>query len=346
MNSSTPAMSQSGATSGATEKVVAGPSIPGYETPVDRYDFPIPYGWFYVADADSIGPGEIKNLRIFADDWILWRDEGGEFHMQEAYCPHLGAHLGFGGKVIGSTIECPFHRWTFNGDGSVATIPYATRINEKACLKTLPVRLHYGNVMAWYHPEQKEPFYELPKIPEIESGEYLGPLNETHMIGCCLQDMAENTVDGAHFQSIHEHPGAAEYDDVTFEGPLMSMSSKQLFPSSRGPVEGTLCTETTGFGHSVVRYKTLIEICMLASTAPVERDKSFQIFQVYYKNPARDPKIDRIGQAFYQEVNRQVRQDIPIWEHKIYRPKPQLCNGDGPIAQFRKWAAQFYVENK
>jgi hypothetical protein len=85
---------------------------------------------------------------------------------------------------------------------------------------------------------------------------------------------------------------------------------------------------------------------MLASTAPIERDKSFQIFQVYYKNPTNDPKIDRIGQAFYQEVNRQVRQDIPIWEHKIYRAKPQLCNGDGPINQFRKWAAQFYVSDK
>ncbi|HSB94806.1 MAG TPA: Rieske 2Fe-2S domain-containing protein [Spongiibacteraceae bacterium] len=310
---------------------------------MSRYDFPIPYGWFYVGDAAALASGEIQTVRYFGQDWVLWRDTDGNAHLQEAYCPHLGAHIGVGGTVIGNTIECPFHKWTFNGDGSVAAIPYATRINEKACLKTLPLREHYGNLMAWYHPDNIAPIYELPKVPEIDSGDFRGPLSETHMIACCLQEMAENTVDGAHFQSIHQHPGAAEYEDVTFKDHLMSMSSKQLFPSSRGPVEGTLCTETSGFGHSVVRYKTLIEICMLASTAPVEKDKSFQIFQVYYKNPNNDPKIDRIGQAFYQEVNRQVRQDIPIWENKIYRAKPQLCNGDGPIAQFRKWASQFYV---
>ena len=35
-------------------------------------------------------------------------------------------------------------------------------------------------------------------------------------------------------------------------------------------------------------------------------------------------------------------QDIPIWEHKMYRPVPLLCDGDGPIGRFRVWARQFY----
>jgi hypothetical protein len=44
-----------------------------------------------------------------------------------------------------------------------------------------------------------------------------------------------------------------------------------------------------------------------------------------------------------KEVNRQFTDDIPIWENKIYVDKPNLCDGDGPIARFRKWAQQFYV---
>ena len=31
-----------------------------------------------------------------------------------------------------------------------------------------------------------------------------------------------------------------------------------------------------------------------------------------------------------------------IWEHKVYRDRPTLVAGDGPIGVFRKWAAQFY----
>ena len=310
---------------------------------MSRYNFPIPYGWFYIADTDAVARGEIKTLRLFGEDVILWRDENGGLHLQEAYCPHLGAHIGVGGKVIGTTVECPFHKWTFNGDGSVATIPYATRINEKACLKTFPVKEHYGNVMAWYHPDGVEPFYELPRVPELESGEYKGPLSNTHIVKTCLQEMAENTVDGAHFQTIHQHPGAAEYEKITFEKHLMSMYSKQLFPSSQGPVEGRLSSESTGFGFGVVRYQTLINICMITTNAPIEADKSIQVLKVYYQNPGNDAKIDRIGQAFYKEVNRQFGEDMPMWENKIYREKPQLCNGDGPISQFRKWAEQFYV---
>ena len=81
----------------------------------------------------------------------------------------------------------------------------------------------------------------------------------------------------------------------------------------------------------------------VTTTAPVDAETSQQHNHVWYCNPARDPKIDRIGQAFVKEVNRQFTDDIPIWENKIYVDKPNLCDGDGPIARFRKWAQQFYV---
>src|SRR3954465_6633550 len=43
-----------------------------------------------------------------------------------------------------------------------------------------------------------------------------------------------------------------------------------------------------------------------------------------------------------REVARQYEQDKPIWEHKIHLPRPVLCDGDGPIWQFRKWSQRFY----
>lgn len=38
----------------------------------------------------------------------------------------------------------------------------------------------------------------------------------------------------------------------------------------------------------------------------------------------------------------QFGQDIPIWERKLYLTRPLLCDGDGAIAGFRRWATQFY----
>ena len=47
----------------------------------------------------------------------------------DAYCPHLGANLGVGGRVHGNCIECPFHGWQFDGEtGQCTSIPYADKV--------------------------------------------------------------------------------------------------------------------------------------------------------------------------------------------------------------------------
>ncbi len=38
----------------------------------------------------------------------------------------------------------------------------------------------------------------------------------------------------------------------------------------------------------------------------------------------------------------QLEADIPIWENKIFRAKPQLCDGDNQIMMFRRYVTQFY----
>jgi len=310
-----------------------------------RFEFPVPFGWFFVGEASGLQPGELREIRRFERDLVLWRAEDGNAYLNDAYCPHLGAHIGRGGKVVGNTIQCPFHKWQFKGDGKVDSIPYSPTINERACLTPYPLVEHYGMLMAWYHPAGSAPSFSLPSIPELDGDNgFIGPIAENHRINTCLQEMAENTIDGAHFQTIHGHPGAAHYENVQFDGLRMVMESKQSFPSSKGPVDGTLTAEISGFGFAVVRYKTLVEIVMITLSVPIERDVSEVLQKVYYKNPDRDARTDRIGQAFVAEVNRQFKQDIPIWENKIYVERPYFCGGDGPFLRFRNWAKQFYVE--
>ncbi len=309
---------------------------------MSRFPFPLPHGWFHVGYSDQLVAGQIDSVRYFDRDLIRWRDEAGEVHLQDAYCAHLGAHIGVGGEVVGKLVQCPFHHWRYDGDGNVAEIDYANKLNEKACLRTYPTREHYGIIMAWYHPDEVSPLFDLPVVPEAESDEWVGPFNNQHQVRTALQEMAENTADGAHFVTIHQHPGDAEYGDFRFEGPSMIMRSTQHFPSSQGTVEGTLGTDTAGFGYSVTRYQTLVDVCMVGTTVAIDEDNVEQHFHIYYRNADGDDKTDRIGQAFVKEVNRQFGDDIPIWENKVYRAEPRLCDGDGPIARFRKWADQFY----
>ena len=63
--------------------------------------------------------------------------------------------------------------------------------------------------------------------------------------------------------------------------------------------------------------------------------------------PFHDPQTDemtRMGLGFARDFCKQIEQDIPIWENKIYRDRPQLARGEGAITEFRAWARQSYKE--
>lgn len=58
----------------------------------------------------------------------VFRGEDGQAHVLDAYCPHLGANLAVGGRVLGGCLECPFHSWIFQGsDGKCVKIPYTEK---------------------------------------------------------------------------------------------------------------------------------------------------------------------------------------------------------------------------
>ena len=97
-----------------------------------RFPFPIPFGWYQVAFPDDLAPGEVTAVEYWSRELVLWRDTAGAFHLQDAFCPHLGAHLAYGGSVEGDLLTCPFHGWKFDGAGACTNIPYSQRTNRKA----------------------------------------------------------------------------------------------------------------------------------------------------------------------------------------------------------------------
>src|SRR5687768_7816549 len=86
---------------------------------------PMPFGWFAVGLSSELAAGEVKTLRYFGTEFVMWRGlEDNAVHAVDPFCPHLGAHLGVGGEVKGNDLRCPFHHWSFDGEGRVTDIPY------------------------------------------------------------------------------------------------------------------------------------------------------------------------------------------------------------------------------
>ena len=311
-----------------------------------KRDFPFspyPVGWFQVAYCDEIEVGDAKPLKYFGRDLVAFRGEDGKVSVLDAFCPHLGAHLGHGGKVKGNCIECPFHAWVFNGEGKCEEVPYAKKVPKKAKIRPWHVVERNGQVMVWYHPHGTEPAWELPDLPETSSDEWTKDQRRNWKIKTRNQEMAENAVDSAHFHYVH---GASNMpvSKATIDGPVLNVISTTGMSTPRGGVDGQVESTSYGFGFAYIRFTGIVETLLINSVTPIDEEYVDVRFAFRVKMLGDESITKGVGAAFMGEVSRQLEQDIPIWENKIHHDRPILCDGDGPIGVFRRWCRQFYVE--
>ncbi|MGH9031676.1 MAG: Rieske 2Fe-2S domain-containing protein, partial [Acidimicrobiia bacterium] len=102
---------------------------PTHMTSLERFPYytAFPFSWYWAAYSDDLRRGDVRPARLLGRDLVLWRDERGDPHVMDAYCPHLGANLALGGRVEGCNLVCPYHWWEWDGDGRNARIPYSAR---------------------------------------------------------------------------------------------------------------------------------------------------------------------------------------------------------------------------
>ena len=50
------------------------------------------------------------------------------------------------------------------------------------------------------------------------------------------------------------------------------------------------------------------------------------------------------ARAIIRDVNKQLDQDKVIWDRMRFEPNPVICDGDGPIPQFRQWYSRYYAK--
>ncbi len=308
----------------------------------NRFPFPAyPNGWFRVGYTDELAPGDVQPLRYFGKDLVLFRTESGKAVLLDAFCPHLGAHLGHGGKVKGENIECPFHAWQLAADGQVAEIPYASKIPARACTHAWDVREANGHIFTWHHLGGASPSWDLPDLQEPSSQDWTPFYRKVWRIRTRNQEMAENAVDTAHFRYLH---GTTNMPDAVADadGPIFRSTANNDMSTPRGGVQGSIQVTAYGFGFTTTRFTGIVDTLLCTSVTAIDEEFVDVHFNFTVKSMGNEAVTRGVGKAFVKEVSRQLEQDIPVWENKIFVKQPLICDGDGPIGLFRSWARQFY----
>jgi 3-ketosteroid 9alpha-monooxygenase subunit A len=304
---------------------------------------PLPFGWFAVAYSDEIAVGEVKTLKYFATQFVVWRGEDGVLHGADAHCPHMGAHLGVGGKVVGNDIQCPFHHWQFSPSGGVTEIPYAKGIPlalQEKCLPVWPIQESLGVVYAWYHPRKAAPKWELATADEITNEGWIEAERHEWIIKIHLQEITENGQDYAHFRAVHGTQGPPE-SEFTMDGWIRRTVVETQMVTPRGPMLGKIDNYAVGPGQSISRFTDVTQVTMMQEVTAIDSATTHVRWQLYHPPGLSDGKM-RVTVARMRDLSKQINQDIPIWENKVYMPQPLVIRDDGPVMAYRRAYQRFY----
>jgi phenylpropionate dioxygenase-like ring-hydroxylating dioxygenase large terminal subunit len=294
----------------------------------------------------------VRTVRYFGRELVVFRTDDGRPHVVDPYCPHLGAHLGHGGCVVGETIRCPFHGWSYEAaTGRCVAIPYASKVPPAARVGTWSVDEVSGMILVWFHEEAAPPTWRVPPVPD-EEGEWTAWHETRWTIRACIQDVSENDVDSAHLPQLHQFTDRAPTGTVEMKGTSLeldfTLETNLAILGMEGTARGPLRTTKHGLSigyivHHLDVHGISISTRTLGNTTPIdEHHVDVRLLHSIKKTPFEH--VNRqMEEEFIKTFRLTVEQDIRIWENKVHLVRPLLCDGDGPIATYRKWCRQFYA---
>ena len=300
-----------------------------------------PMGWFSVSRSQELLVGDVKQVQAFDRELALYRTRSGVAVLQDAYCPHLGAHLGIEGRVVGESIRCPFHGWRFGCDGKCEEIPYCDEIPGRAKIRTWNTQEKNGEIYIWYHPENTAPQWELPDFPELGHPDWTEPRYTEFLVPAHVQDIAENSCDPVHFQYVHRQPDVPP-STVTIEdnGRILHLDSD----ASNADFPSKLHATVYSPGFALVRntYGPNAEMVMYNSAQPINRHETKMRWTLTVRREIEDLAGDDVMRGIVEGLS----DDYPIWANKVHKHRPVFCKGDETLVTYRKWVRQFYLDNK
>jgi phenylpropionate dioxygenase-like ring-hydroxylating dioxygenase large terminal subunit len=298
-----------------------------------------PMGWFSVARSRELLVGEVKQVEAFDRELVLYRTRSGVPALQDAFCPHLGAHLGVKGRVVGESIRCPFHGWRFGAeDGKCEHIPYCDDIPERARLRTWHTEEKNGENYVWFHPENTGPQWPLPELPELDDPNWTSPRYAEFLVPAHVQDIAENSCDPVHFQYVHGQPDVPP-SEVTVEqdGRILHLNTD----ATQAAIPSHLHATVYSPGFAMVRntYGPGAEMVMYNSAQPINRHETLMRWTLSVRREIEDVAGDDVMEGIIAGLD----DDYPIWANKVHKHRPVFCKEDKTLVLFRKWVRQFYV---
>jgi hypothetical protein len=203
-------------------------------------------------------------------------------------------------------------------------------------------------IFVWGGDEGVAPFFEIPVLPEWEDPAWIDRwMRFEWTVATHPQEISENGVDSPHLHTVHLMEPVEDYQ-LRFEGPsyFWNIGVSKEFQTLPEYSDGfTMTGENWGLAYSLIRQRGRFNTIAITSFTAVDSENTCIKMAILAEHGDReDTALHAELEGYMKEHGKVAEQDFAIWEHKRYEPRPILCDGDGPIAEHRKWAAQFYTD--
>lgn len=176
--------------------------------------------WHPICGSIELRPSDIRPIRLFGENLVLYRDQGGTLGLVDRHCSHRRADLSYG-FTEKAGIRCSYHGWLFDAAGNCIEQPYddianpGTRLKSRCSIKSYPLRELAGLIWAYLGPS---PMPELPiyELLAREDGFAEIAISE---IPCNWLQCQENSCDPVHFEWMHENWSARMHGNSTAFAP-------------------------------------------------------------------------------------------------------------------------------
>lgn len=311
-------------------------------------EFPI--GWYQVAWSADCGPKSVQPLYYFDEHLVLFRTESGVATVMSAFCLHMGAHLGHGGRVEGECIACPFHGWLWGRDGENVAIPYNPLTRDKK-IQAWPTVEQNGAIFVWYHPHGEEPHWHIPVAPEWNSPDYhqldVPGSRQLGRFRMAPQLLAENSADSVHIEVLHRWKYAPTCEQ-TFDKHLYTSVLTGRIDSQQGETPFRMAADFHGLGYNESRLSGVADTLLIGCVTPIDKVDAAVRMSMYVRNdPTRDNR--KVAAAIYRAEYEEIfgtRGDATVWAHMRYLKHGALIREDQGVSKVRRWSRQFYAPKR
>lgn len=189
--------------------------------------------WWPVAFSEEVKQkGAPVRVRLLAEDFVLFRDGGGNLGLLDLHCSHRGTSLEFG-RVEDNGIRCCYHGWLYDRRGNCLEQPAEP---EDSTFKDRIQHPSYhaqdagGLIFAYIGPSPAPllPAYDL--LVRQDGDRVVGGGEEF----CNWLQRAENSADGTHSIALH----AAGYPEMAMKRPTIKWEPTKVGIKETTWVEG------------------------------------------------------------------------------------------------------------